>query len=405
MMNRTIQIAFILLFLLSFPGLTQGQASHYEIQNSGTDQDLHSVHFLSDTTTGWCVGDSGTIIHTMNAGSDWNGQQSGTLQNLRCVRFPVADTGWAVGDSGTVLYTEDGGSTWNAQNSGTEADLYSGRFISSDTGWAVGDSGTVLRTFDGGVNWTAQNSGTSKKLRSVDFYGAQIGCAVGDSGVIIRTNDTGSNWIPVDTAQGTLYSLDLIEGSTHGWASGEGGILKSQDLGSSWVNHSSTASRSICFIDTTTGWYAYYSQAWDNISYTHNGGGYWNFAEATVGMSEIYSIYPVTLGSGWIVGNSGQIKLITEATRVGIEDHEDAKEDKITLRPNPFRNSVRFHFEGEERPNTIALYSLQGKKVREERLNKSESHTLRRKNLKAGIYIYEARNEEGVIGRGKLVVE
>ena len=43
-------------------------------QNSGTTVDLYGVSFV-DSTTGWAVGDAGTILHTTNAGYSWVKQQ------------------------------------------------------------------------------------------------------------------------------------------------------------------------------------------------------------------------------------------------------------------------------------------------------------------------------------------
>jgi photosystem II stability/assembly factor-like uncharacterized protein len=39
--------------------------------NSSANHDLYSIHF-TDATTGYAVGDNGTIIKTTNGGADWN---------------------------------------------------------------------------------------------------------------------------------------------------------------------------------------------------------------------------------------------------------------------------------------------------------------------------------------------
>jgi len=61
--------------------------------------DLGGVAFVN-ATTGWTVGDLGTILVTTNAGSTWTFQKSGTREDLTGVAFASATRGWAVGTGG-----------------------------------------------------------------------------------------------------------------------------------------------------------------------------------------------------------------------------------------------------------------------------------------------------------------
>jgi hypothetical protein len=54
------------------------------------------------------VGDGGVIRRTTD-GSQWAGQQSGTLVELDEVVFLGANLGWVVGANGTILHTTTGG--------------------------------------------------------------------------------------------------------------------------------------------------------------------------------------------------------------------------------------------------------------------------------------------------------
>jgi len=58
---------------------------------------------------GYCVGDSGTILKTYNAGNTWQQQTSGTSEKLNKVHFLDLDFGFAVGENGTILRTTTGG--------------------------------------------------------------------------------------------------------------------------------------------------------------------------------------------------------------------------------------------------------------------------------------------------------
>ncbi len=110
------------------------------------------VQFL-DTSNGWAVGASGTVIHTADGGTTWAqqttpGAVSGTT--LRAVFFNSATDGTVVGDGGVILSTANGGTTWTAGSSGTTEDLRSVHFTDSDNGWIVGGNGIMLKTVTGG---------------------------------------------------------------------------------------------------------------------------------------------------------------------------------------------------------------------------------------------------------------
>jgi photosystem II stability/assembly factor-like uncharacterized protein len=67
---------------------------------------------------------SGLLVSTAAvAVANWTPQVSGTSAQLHHTDFIDASTGWAVGDGGTVLKTINGGETWTAQTSGTGAFL------------------------------------------------------------------------------------------------------------------------------------------------------------------------------------------------------------------------------------------------------------------------------------------
>ena len=84
-----------------------------------TGNDLQSVYFFDDST-GFSVGNFGTIIKTTDGGTKWTALQSGTTAHLNSIYFTSAKTGYVTGNGGTILKTVDGGTTWTALHSGTE---------------------------------------------------------------------------------------------------------------------------------------------------------------------------------------------------------------------------------------------------------------------------------------------
>ena len=82
-----------------------------------------------------------------------NAQQGWLWQNplpqgttLNSVEFISSTTGWAVGDAGTILKTTDGGTSWSLQTSGTEQVLKDVSIINLNRVIVVGTYGTILNT-------------------------------------------------------------------------------------------------------------------------------------------------------------------------------------------------------------------------------------------------------------------
>ncbi len=217
--------------------------TNWTAQASGTTQNLNDIYFV-DSNTGWAVGISGVISKTTDGGASWTMQTSGTTRYLYGVYFFDSNNGWVVGGNGTILKTTDGGSSWNVQTSGT-AQLNSVYFIDSSNGWAVGTSGVILKTTDGGSSWNAQTSGTTQQLNHIYFIDSNTGWAVGNSGTILKTTNGGSSW----NAQicGTSQNLSYVYfiSSNVGWTVGESGtVLKTTSGGVFWgAQTSGTSSR------------------------------------------------------------------------------------------------------------------------------------------------------------------
>lgn len=93
----------------------------------------------------------GAIAKTSDSGSYW----VTTFFNnpLWDLDFPISATGligYTVGDSGKIYKTLDAGLNWQIQQSGTSVRLNGIHFLDLDNGFVVGDNGTLLRTTTGG---------------------------------------------------------------------------------------------------------------------------------------------------------------------------------------------------------------------------------------------------------------
>jgi photosystem II stability/assembly factor-like uncharacterized protein len=170
---------------------------------------LRGVWFV-DSREGWVVGDQGTILHTIDAGTTWETQRSNsTGYTLRAVAFATPQIGVVVGDAGRMIRTVDGGRSWFPLTVDTDGgkglnDVF---FQDDSLGWAVGNAGLILRTVNQGQDWTRLFPGVSGvNLRSVSFPRLsdgstpptddpfQYGWIVGDGGEILASDNYGVNW-------------------------------------------------------------------------------------------------------------------------------------------------------------------------------------------------------------------
>ena len=121
---------------------TNGGINWTLISSSG----LNCVSF-ADVNNGIAAGYE--IKKTTNQGNNWIVQY--TSNNLRGASYMDINNAIVVGSSGKILRTLNGGTNWIQQLSGTTKMLHSVSFVNINTGWSVGDTGIILKTTTGGL--------------------------------------------------------------------------------------------------------------------------------------------------------------------------------------------------------------------------------------------------------------
>ncbi len=176
-------------------------------------------------------------IRLQGQGGGWTAQQKPTTKNIAALTMLSATSGWAVGEEGTILRTNDGGVTWESVASTVEDNLWSVAFANASFGFAVGDNGTMLKW--NGSAWSAMESQTSLSLLGVALSGTQKGVAIGEGGTIVEWN--GSEWTLLDPSPTDKFLSAVAMINNLAFAVGEGGEIITWD-GASWsvVNHSLT---------------------------------------------------------------------------------------------------------------------------------------------------------------------
>ncbi len=110
---------------------------------------------FANSTTGWIVGTR--IKRTDDGGLTWT-PQTAPGGTLRDVAFVDPSTGWAVGDGGTIIHTTNGGANWVAQSAPGATQLNGVSAVDASTVWIAGAGGYIAFTTDGGATWTTESA-------------------------------------------------------------------------------------------------------------------------------------------------------------------------------------------------------------------------------------------------------
>ncbi|MEZ5196022.1 MAG: YCF48-related protein [Bacteroidales bacterium] len=97
--------SILLIWFLSLEGSAQ-----FEVQYSGTNNDLTAIHF-PDKATGYVCGKDGTFLKTRDGGRAWSNLSLSTVDNLNGLYFKNPDTGFVIGENNIFMKTMNGGYT------------------------------------------------------------------------------------------------------------------------------------------------------------------------------------------------------------------------------------------------------------------------------------------------------
>ena len=189
---------------------TTDKGEHWELKTSDNSLFNFIDNDFVNSTDGWAC--NGWIYHTPDAGKTWEVQYqpSPTPNELHALSMIDESTGWCVGDIGTILKTTDG-NTWENNYTDFSDDLYDIFFINQQTGWITGENGLILKTVDGGENWLSQESNTTETLKNVVFCDEDTGWATGSS-IILHTTDGGETWLEQNTiSSGNIIKIALAD--------------------------------------------------------------------------------------------------------------------------------------------------------------------------------------------------
>ncbi len=377
MKNLSFLLATILIAFASI-----ASAQQWQTISSGTSEGLNKIAFFS-STSGFVVGNDGTLLRTNDGGATWQQMQNtADSQNIDFydVISPASGVIIASGEvhwnQPGIAISRDGGETWQTPQmpANVRSGISSVTFITPSVGFATAGS-YVLNTIDGGLTWSATEIAKPYFLNHIAFTDAQHGIVCGGmhdmTGFTMHTNDGGATWTndndnyiePVFTAQST--------DATHTWRVGGdpefgGYISHTNDGGVSWSHlvlpDAAPGVTDVFFSDSLHG----VAVSGIHVLATNDAGETWSQTQLTQSGNPLYSMTVDQSGAFWVVGWNGAI-LKTSSNPSAVAS-PSATLSSFALQqnfPNPVSQATQISFTTPSQSNvSLNIYSVDGKEVK-----------------------------------------
>lgn len=149
------------------------------------NQELSAV-FHSEKDIIHAVG-YGIVLRSIDGGNTWK-KKDIIGDFFRAIHFPSSNVGYAVGQSGSIIKTIDRGENWEFIRNGdnlltSNQSFRSVFFVDEDHGYIVGHDGLFWRTINGGKDWETMPELPKVDLHSI-FINNNQGFIVGKNGRI-----------------------------------------------------------------------------------------------------------------------------------------------------------------------------------------------------------------------------
>lgn len=372
------------------------------VNNVPTNKNLNSVRFASSNIA-IAVGDSGTILKSIDGGNVWTAINYSKKNKLRSVTFTDSNTGYIAGDSGLILRTIDSGNTWSIMISGTTTNLYSLSFSGLTKGYVAGNnggplSGVLLRTLDAGITWTPCVVDDNRSLYTVyarddnNVYAAgYVPTAFAPLFVSSNGNNFGNAaWSAI--RYGSTFSSVFVPSKWNGFLVGMGS-LRYVNVPSAppniwgWQGGQPGSGNALFFADTLSGYVV-----GDNgvIMHTSNKGDNWNYQYSPAGFKKLNCVHFDNILNGLIVGDSGVI-LKTNNAGIGLNERSLDME-KIDIYPNPVSDKVTIKLKDNAVPISYQIFNSIGILVQSDKLNQNEIEVSK---FKPGLYFLRIIDRQG----------
>jgi len=401
---RTMLVVFTLVDIL---------AQSYEWNTiSEVPSGMNKIYFV-DPINGWVVGDSGKIYSTVNGGTTWLPQISGTINKLVSLYFIDNQIGFASGYNRTLLQTNNKGNRWSTvqvvSDSGT---IYSSLSTDIDNNlYFISNFGEVYSSNDSGVSWQNIYNFNEYGFSYIDYSNKPVCFAkLYGIGVLFKSIDGGNTWKKLTAILspafcGDFYSLNgSIGWITESWLQSSSfhdsaSIYFSSDSGETWTPQSTLEGRAInnlVFADTLEGWCSSYGVVPAKIYFTSDGGKSWTSQFECDSTDYIEDIFFLNNSYGWTLTNQGKIIKYGEPIQVSADKPGNIYAEEFIIYqnyPNPFNPTTSISFRLPTRSFvTLKVFDILGKEIEtmisEEMPAGSYSREWNAVNLPSGVYFY-----------------
>lgn len=229
MTTKTIRLLLPLLLMLGSAGAAPMGRLHSLLLDAAVAADAVVV----------AVGERGLIVRSEDSGQTWIRQESPTGTTLTAVAFAAdGQRGWAVGHDALVLETNDAGRTWRQvyQGPNLEESFLDLAVVAPGQIIVIGAYGQYLESRDNGVTWEPGAAAEDDShLNRITIGPAGTLYIAGERGTLLRSDDLGRTWLniasPYDGSFFGILPLSATELLAHGL---RGRIYRSADNGDTW---------------------------------------------------------------------------------------------------------------------------------------------------------------------------
>lgn len=184
---------------------------------------------------------AGAVLHSTNGGGSWSTVYSNAAFDIGAIAAGSPTHAVAAAGSGRVLVIANGSFTLVTTGLPRFEDV---AFASPLVVVGVGSGASNGRSIDGGLTWTPLVA-PAPRVRALDFATATIAFGTTSAG-IVRSDDVGSTWVPVPSGvYANLRDIDFAD-ADHGVAVGEDGlVLITSDGGLTWLPQDTPTNRDL----------------------------------------------------------------------------------------------------------------------------------------------------------------
>ena len=350
----------------------------WEEVSTPSNKNLTAIEFIDNI--GFCAGEKGELLKSIDGGQTWKAEISGTLDNIISIMFLDTNKGYFSTSTGYINKTNNGGDSWKSIKLQIGA-INGIDFLNDSIGLAVGDNGAIFRTSNAGTTWSKKGAISVYVLNDVAFINDTLAVAVGAQGSVLSSSDAGLTWeLKQINSYKTFTAIEKINNSKASMI-GSSGLYSEFNATSMLASNPQTIDNDIIpdllmDIHLTKNGNLYVVGFNQTILIANPG---WNKLDLD-STNNLTSVHFINDTIGFACGFNGKIyKTITGGFPTG---KKELKLNKLSLYPNPSTNVINF-IGLKNKKNKLLIYNQKGQLIISTIVNQYQYNI---EKLKVGLY-------------------